>query len=330
MNSVLETMKSMLYEGLLKIETFMTSSSGDWVIKGILLFIVLLGILFFFQVSKEQSYELNLFKKTYRKEKKENKIYDVLLTELKRNLKSLMIEKGKPVEKADTYINVILAILISIGILLAMVKQPVFAFVIPIILLFIVSKTSGMIQKSFNDYVLAQLPVGIDNLIRVFSRYEDLKDVLFEAGETLPDPLGTIFQNLASQMQTKSPGLVLNEFMADSNDVWISCLIFNLLSYVEDAQKADVLDNLRELKEIVERDNRTRKKQKMERKLSTYVNYVVSAIAILAFIANLMFNRATSVAFFFGSVGGLLCFLGGMSLLIISLFSNLIIGSGKD
>lgn len=317
-------------EILLKIESFITSDTGTYLYMGIILFIIVLAGLFYLQVRKDEEYEQAVFKRTYKKEKKPNIITDVILKELKENVTALVAERGKPKESANTLMNVLIAIVIALGVFMALVKQPVFAIVLPILLLFTMTKITGLIRKSFADYVQAQLPTAIENLIRVFSGYNDLKTVLYEAGTTLPQPMRGIFQDLSRKMQSESPSVVLQEFMDDSRDIWIYCMTFNLLSYVEDAKKKDIIENLRELKEIIDRDNREKKKQKLARKLTTSINYILCIFAFAGFILNLVFNRDVAIPFFFSTVGGIACFLGGMILLVISIFSNLLIGSGKD
>ena len=239
-------------------------------------------------------------------------------------------ERGRDKEAAENMMSMILILIFALCAFMFLVKQPVFAIVLPVVLLFVITKITGLVKKSFSDYVMAQLPSGIDSIIRCFSGYNDLKSVLYDAGSTLPMPMRGIFQDLSRKMQTESPDIVLQDFMDASKDIWIYCLSFNLLSYVEDSNKKDVIANLRELKEVIDRDNREKQKQKVERKLTTTINYVLCAIAFAGFVGNLVFNRDVAYPFFFSTVGGLGCFLGGMALLVISIFSNLLIGSGKE
>lgn len=315
---------------LLQIENFLTSQGGEIVFYGIIALIVTLAIVYMLQIMRDERYEKMAFTRTYKKKEHKNFITDVVLKEMKENVTALVLEKGKPIEKANSLMNILVGIVILLGVFMVMVKQPVFAIVLPIVLLVVMTKITGLIKKSFSDYVMAQLPSGIDGIIRAFSGYSDLKTVLYEAGETLPQPMKGIFQDLSRRMQTEAPDLVIQEFMDKSRDIWIYCMSFNLLAYVEDANQKDVIENLRELKEIVDRDNREKKKQKMERKLTTSINYILCVLAFGGFVANLIFNKEIAVGFFFGSVGGIAAFLVGMTLLVVSIFSNLLIGSGKD
>ena len=287
-------------------------------------------LLFYLQVQKDEKYENSIFSRTYKKKERKNFITDVLLKELRENVLELTLEKGKPIEKANLLINTLLGIVLALSIFMFMMKQPVFAVVLPITLLFVMTKITGLIKKSFSDYVVLQLPNAIETLIRVFSGYDDLKTVLYETSETIPEPMRSIFMDLSRKMQTNMPSSVLQEFMDTNKNIWIYSLCFNLLAYIEDAEKKDVIDNLRELKDIIDRDNKEKKKQKLSRKLTTTINYVLCAMAIAGFILTLVFNKASAVPFFFGTVGGIGCFLGGMSLIVLTIFSNLLIGSGKD
>lgn len=316
---------------LLDVQSFLLSRDGLNNIILALIAIILVAIaIYFIQITKDEQYEKAAFMRTYKKEKRKNIITDVLLRDLKHNVYALNQEKGRPKEKGDMLFNILLIFVTALGVFMVMVHQPVFAVLLPVLLLFIMTKITGLIRKSFSDYVMAQLPGGIESIIRVFSGYDDLKSVLYEAGSTMPMPMKGIFQDLSRKMQTESPEVVLQDFMDTSKDIWIYCLCFNLLSYVEDASKKDIIENLRELKEVIDRDNREKQKQKVERKLTTSINYVLCVIAFVGFVGNLILNPSTSIPFFFGSIAGIGCFLVGMALLVVSIFSNILIGSGKD
>lgn len=315
----------------LQVIAFVSSDTGmNYIFLALMLTLFMLIILNFIQVINDEKYERAAFTRTYKRDKGKNFFTDVILKDLKSNIVALNQERGKTKEDADNMLNIILAIIFAFSIFMFFVQQPVFAILLPVVLLFVVTKITGLIKKSFSDYVMAQLPSGIDSIIRCFSGYNDLKSVLYDAGSTLPMPMRGIFQDLSRKMQTESADIVLEDFMDTSKDIWIYCLSFNLLSYVEDSNKKDVIANLRELKEVIDRDNREKQKQKVERKLTTSINYVLCFLAVAGFFANLIFNRAVAYPFFFSTVGGLGCFLGGMALVITSIFSNLLIGSGKD
>lgn len=296
------------------------------------LFIITIVILlvFLYTVTRDKKREDAVFARTYRSDIKKNYLSDVILKELKNNIDDLMIEKGKPKEKGQQIFNILLGIVIALSIFMLAVRQPVFAVVLPIVLLIVMTKVTGIVKKTFNDYVLQQLPAAIEAVIRVFSGYSDLKTILYEASKTLENPMRTIFEDMSRKMTNDSPENVLQEFMDSSKNIWIYSMTFSLLSYVEDAEKKDVIKNLRTLKENVDRNNTEKAKQKLERKMTTTVNYVLCVIAFVFFFANLIFNKDSSVHFFFGTVPGILCFLIGMTLLVVSIFSNLLIGSGKD
>ena len=71
-------------------------------------------------------------------------------------------------------------------------------------------------------------------------------------------------------------------------------------------------------------------KQKLERKTTITINYGVCAMAVIGFLLNLLVNTSFTIDFFFGNVIGIICFLLGFALLITSVFTNILIGSGKD
>lgn len=309
---------------------FMNSDYFTWVFTGLVVVVVMIALVYYLQISREEKFEQSVFKKEYKTDEKKSFIRDKILRTLHENIISLMAERGKSEEAAEKAMDVILISMAMLSIFMFIVKQPVFAILMPIILLFIITKMTGMIKRTFSDFVQEQLPQGIDNIIRVFSGYNDLRMVLYEAGATLPNPMKQIFQDLSRKMQSEQPSVVLNEYMEDAKDIWIYCFMFNLLAYTEDADKKSVIDNLRELKNIIGRENAERMKQRLERKTTITINYGVCAMAVAGFLLNLMLNASFTIDFFFGNIIGIVCFLLGFTLLITSVFTNILIGSGKD
>lgn len=257
-----------------------------------------------------------------------NPLKDVLFKELYTNLGDIMKDKGKEPEKGDTIALIIIFVCLIIGVFMAVVKQILFAIVLPLAILFAAGKVTGMMKKSTDDYIQEQLPMAIDNIIRTFTKYNDLRSILFESTTTLKDPMQTMFRRLSGRMLNESPNIVLDDFADQTNNIWINSLCFILTNYLGTTPKKEVIENLRNLRDIINRDNKNRKKEQLERKMTIMINFVLCGVSVAGFIGNILVNPMGK-DFFFSTVLGLGCFVLGFALLIIAIFSNLLIGNRK-
>lgn len=278
--------------------------------------------------SSERRRQRAIFNVNYQEKDGINFLKDVLLKELRDGILTLSNERGRTEKESDRIFYIVVAALASVGIFLFVMKQIVLAFVMPVVLAFVLSKLTHSMAKSFNDYVEVELPVLIDNVLRVFSRYNDLRSIIYESSLKVDDPLGKLFADLSTKMLNVSPDIALTEFAENNNNIWIHSFCFILNNYVESADKKVVLQNLRDLRDIIESENKSKNKDKLEKRMTIAINYALCVLAILGMFLNLIFNPI-GADFFFASFGGLACFLAGIGLVVTTIFSNMMLGNGK-
>ena len=290
--------------------------------------VVCMGIIGVFVVWEEYQRATIIFRKTNKKVNDVDFLKDVLLKELYTNVRDIKADKGKTREEADKTVLIMLGIIAFISVFLLFVNQIFFAAITPFVLLFVFGKLTGLMKKTRDDYIQEQLPMALDNIVRTFTKYNDLRTVLYESTNTLRQPMQGMIANLANDMMNKSPDAVLEDFADETNNIWINSMCFILLNYLGTTPKKEVVENLRNLRDIIQRDNKAKNKERLERKMTVMINYVLCGIVVLGFLGNLLVNPMAQ-DFFFSTALGLGCFLVGLGCLILSVFSNLLISSGK-
>lgn len=267
----------------------------------------------------------------FNKEKKArtNLLTDVLFKKLSANIKRLEDDRGKKPGWSQNVTMLILAMLLAMGIFLLYYKQVFLGVAMPIILLIVITKVSELIVDSNDEKIQASLPMAIDSIIRAMSKHDDLPGILYDAASSgIEDPIKTMLQQMSIKMINSSIQGTLNEFMETNKNIWIYSLSFTLLNYTEDSSKEDTVVQLRKLKAIIDKENKDKNANKTEKKMTVAINYVLCVFAILGLLGNLAFNSGAK-DFFFASIGGLACFVIGITLVIVSIFSNLLLGKGK-
>lgn len=227
-------------------------------------------------------------------------------------------------DKSDSVFYAAVTSGLVMGISLFSTGQRLLGVLIAPIFFMLVTKILSMLKINKIDKLKDEIPVAIDNIIRVMSKHSSLKTILYEASASLPEPMNTVLRTLSLKMSSDSGENVLTDFMDDYNDIWIYSFAFTLMSYLEDSPKADVINNLKELRDIIEKDVNERKAEALEKKMTVSINYVLVVIAIVGEFANIAMNPG-GPAFFFKSPGGLACFLIGNTLLAASIISNILL-----
>lgn len=289
---------------------------------------VALGLGLALAASSERRRQRAIFNVDFQARDRINFLKDVLFKDLRNGVVTLSLERGRTLKQADTIFYAVIVMLGGIGVFLFFMKQILLAFLLPLALAFALSKLTVSMAKSFNDYVEAELPILIDNVLRTFSRYNDLRSIIYEASLTVENPLGKLFGDLSTKMLNVSPDIALTEFAEQNNNIWIHSFCFILNNYIESAEKKIVLQNLRDLRDIIEAENKSKNKDKLEKRMTIAINYALCVLGIIGLVLNLMFNPI-GAEFFFASFGGLMCFLAGIALIVTTVFSNLMLGSGK-
>lgn len=276
----------------------------------------------------EDKKEREIYNYNRRKKERTNIITDILFKQLTTNMKRLEEEKGKREGWAQQMTMIIVCGCIASGAFLLFYKQIFLGIATPVIMLAIITKISELVVDSNAEKIQAALPSAIDSIIRSMSKHDDLPGILYDATSGIEEPLKSMLQQMSVRMLNSSIQGTLNRFMEDNKNIWIYALSFTLLNYVEDASKDDTMTQLRKLKGVIDKENKDKNANKAEKKMTVAVNYVLCVFAIIGLVGNLLANPAAK-GFFFASLGGIVCFVAGLSLVIISVFSNLLLGKGK-
>ena len=172
-----------------------------------------------------------------------------------------------------------------------------------------------------NSVFAEQMPVIINNTIKLLSKHDDMKTVIFEVSQHLKDPVRGHFLNLSRRMVTVAYDDVLLEFAQKINSIWLYAYVFLLMNYKKESKKSDIIVNLRILSKMLEEENIAQNKRLAERKGLVTLNIVVIFLAILGFFANLAFNDLAH-NYFFNSVDGMLAFVFGIIAILLTVFIN--------
>jgi Flp pilus assembly protein TadB len=208
-------------------------------------------------------------------------------------------------------------------------KQVLLAVLAPISLIWVLNKIFSMMLLDANEKIDEQLPYVIDTIIKVFSKYGDLKSVIYETSQSIEEPLRSKFEKLARKMLSESnQEKAIMEFADEMNNIWVYSLVFILLSYKEETKKEDVILNLRHLSTIIEKENSLKTASVTDKKYGVVLNYAIALLAFVGGIANIIFNPVGK-EFFFGSMGGILAFIIGMGAVVATIMINIKLSSKK-
>lgn len=239
------------------------------------------------------------------------------------NIEAFLTMKGKE-KSADMVHYSVIGVSTLLGILMFSTGQRLVGVMLPFGSCFLVSYVLSLIKENRVDKIRELIPATINNITRVMTKYSSLKTILYETASTVPDPMQSILKQLSLKMSSESGVDVLNDFMEEYNDIWIYSFSFTLVSYLEDSEKNDVIQNLKELRDIIEKEIEQKKAEALEKKMTVAINYVLVVLAAVAEVANIMFNPGGS-AFFFKSMSGFAAFLVGNGLLVTCVISNILL-----
>ena len=297
-------------------------------VKLISLFVASFGVILAYSYYAQMKQELSIYEIPKQVKERKNYITDVLFKELTSNLKILEIERGKKEGWSKNMSMAIVGAVLAFAIFLLLNGQLFIGIIFPAIMLIILTKIIGLISVSLSEKLRMQMPYAIDSVIRALSQHDDLKSVLYDASAVLEEPLKSMFSEMSIRMMQVSPDAVLKEFMEEQKNIWVYAFAFTLQNYLEETSKEDTILQLRELKSVIDKENKDKSANKAEKKMTVAINYVLCAFAVIGFFANLAMNPIGKT-FFFSSVIGMVCFIVGIILVIVSIFSNLLLGSGK-
>lgn len=237
------------------------------------------------------------------------------------NLEIVLRDKGKEDGFAFVFQGT-LGFMLFVCISMILVKQYLLAIVLPIIILKIANELCVKMAIDINDCIEEQLPFVIDNIIRISSKYGDIKNIIYETSRTCPDVMKKILEDMSRKMLSESPEVVMLEFAQKYDNVWFYSFIFTLISYLEDASKEETISNLRALRDILEKENNVKKQNITEKKYGIAINYAICGLSVVGFLINLI-AVPKAKEFFFSSFLGLTCFLGGFGCIVATVFLSI-------
>lgn len=240
---------------------------------------------------------------------------------LKKNVSTFFSKKERHGYITPVYYTVIILPLLA-GTYFFTQTQFFLGFLAIFSLYLVIQKIFEVIQDDLDDKIEEQLPLVIDNVIKTYSKYGDLKTVINEASRIAPEPLHTHLTILSRRLITEDPEICLNDFAEELDNTWIYSFVFILSSYKGTTKKADVLANLADLRNIVEEENRLKRQSETDKQYNLVVNYFLAAAAVLASVANIYFNPVGK-SYFFESFQGILVFIGGYAAVFMTIILNL-------
>ena len=191
-----------------------------------------------------------------------------------------------------------------------------------------INKVISLLRENIHERLERQLPSAIDNIIRISTKYHDMRTIIYETAQTLNDPLKGIFLEMSIQMNSQSAQSVLMDYAYKFDNVWFYSLVFTLISYMEDSNKDDTILNLRTLRNLLEKENTLKRKNQTDKKGNIAINRAIGCLAILGFIIVMIF-LPNSQHFFFATIPGILCFVGGLLFLGLTIIINILMSKER-
>lgn len=302
-----------------------------WILNLIFVVIVIMAVITVLDIINEKKKRERIFGKG---KGKESKIKQGLLNRIKffkqyhHNLEIVLIEKEKE-QLIDTLFYITIGFLAFIMVYFVTVHQILLAILAPILLAKAINKIVILLGTNIMEKVEEQLPFAIDNIIRISSKYGDLKNIIYESSRTVDNPLRNILEQLSRKLISGNTEVVLMEFAEEYDNVWIYSLVFTLLSYVQDANKENTIKNLKHLRSILEKENNLKKSSVTDKRYGVMVNYALAFFAFIAGIGNILFNPVGK-EFFFSSFTGIICFVLGYGCILLTIIINIKMGKAKS
>lgn len=255
----------------------------------------------------------NLVQKAGEKFKSLRTLYD--------EIDAFMVKRGKEhVSDLVFYGIITLSVIVSLAMMFA--GQFILAIIYPAVFIWFVRKILTISKKSVVTEMEEELPSTIDNMIRVFSKYADIKTIIYETSEGSSGPLKKELEVLSRQMTTKNPMFVLEEFSEKYNSVWLNNFGFTLMGYLQDSSKNETIENLRHLRKILEQEHKTKKEAISQRRPSLMINYALAVIGVVAAFLNILINPQ-GFDFFFHTYLGLFSFTAGFASVLGTIYMNI-------
>lgn len=244
-----------------------------------------------------------------------------IFKEMAQAIRTVLIERNRE-EMYGIVFGTVAVFAVLTTILFLLVKQTLLAILAPFLVLKITTALCERLTTDLIDNLEEQLPGAIDNIIRISSKYGDLKSIIYESSRACPQPTRKILEDMSREMLSESPERVLMRHARRYDNVWFYSVIFTLVSYLEDASKEETLKNLKSLRDILDKENFVKKSSVTDRRYGVVVNLSICGLAIFGFFLNLAITPGAN-EFFFSTFSGLTCFVLGIGCVIITLFTSI-------
>ena len=218
------------------------------------------------------------------------------------------------------YSIITFSVLSMLGLIL--VKQILLAILMPVIVLWVSNEICIRLSTDVIESIEEQLPNTIDNIVRISSKYSDIKSIIYEASTNCEQPIKGILENMSREMLSAPADEVLMDYAEKFDNVWFYSVVFTLISYLEDSSKDETIKNLKHLRDILEKENAVKKASVTDKKYSVMVNLVIALSGVGGFILNLLVTP-NAKEFFFSTFAGLTCFVLGFTFVIMTIFINI-------
>jgi Flp pilus assembly protein TadB len=260
-----------------------------------------------------------------KKEVKNKVLFNGLYSKIEKNL---YYKKSGNTSMTAIYFAVTLLIILGLFVTFYAIHKPALYMGIPLITYLFINKYVDITTLNIDVKIQEQLPNIIRNINKNFSRYNDLKTIIYNATLEMEFPLRKEFQTLTNKMLSTNEEKALLEFADKMDNMWVYSLIFILTSYKKESSKENVVMSLRTLVNIIEKENRLEELALTDRKMPIVTNVILAVMAILGLILNLIFNPKAS-SFFFGTTKGMIMFIVGYSLVLCTFLMNAFIKTKK-
>lgn len=268
------------------------------------------------------NYKERKLKGLVKQNKEINKIKNLaFLKKLGNNLENVLREKDKePIFDFVFYGIIGFAALSMIG--LIAVKQVLLSIIAPIVILVLSNEICVKLSSDLMESIEEQLPFAIDNIIRISTKYSDIRSIIYESSRTCEQPMKGILENMSREMLSAPADEILMDYAKQYDNIWFYSVVFTLVSYLEDSSKDETVKNLRHLRDILEKENTNKKASVTDKRYGVVVNMVIASFGVIGFILNILVMPNSKV-FFFSTFAGLTCFILGFTCFIATIFINI-------
>lgn len=297
---------------------------GEWQFVSDVLALTLLGFTCFYLLvllfeRRKREYMLKMHLKRNPAQKLGDRFKSV--EKFYREIDEFLTEKGHG-NVADIFFYGVVIVSLVIFVAMLFTGQIVLAVGYPLAFIWFIRKMFRISRKDPVVEMEEEMPAMIDNMIRVFTKYSDIRTIVYETSLMTEGKLQAELDFLSRQMNSKNPRVVLEEWSEKYNSVWLNSFGFTLIGYLDDTSKEETIQNLRHLRNILEKENTAKKDAIKQRKPSLIINYSLAVIAVVLGIMNIIFNPI-AFDFFFHTYLGLFCFTAGFGFVLGTIYMNI-------